>query len=360
MPSDVAQRVRFHLSVNVSDLDKSVQFFQTLFGTGPAKRRADYAKFELDDPPLVFSLEPNAPAGRGALNHAGFRFSDATTLVEAQRRLEMAGIHTQREEGVECCYARQTKFWVNDPDGGLWEFYVLEGDLDHRGEGQSLEQMIGTEASAALPAPRRPVEWEHRMGSPFDLPQGPCDEVRLRGTFNLPTSPDAIAGMLKRSLAALAPGGRICLHILTCEEELCEAPELPGPAAYVKYVPVRTDLMRALEEAGFQDLQLTTFRSGACFEFKGHPLRETKIEARRPRPASDGTCTVVFKGPFKEIVDDAGTRWRRGEATAVTRETWDALKRSSVADFFVELPAVAAVNHCGTWHRTEAPGTGVK
>ena len=39
---------------------------------------------------------------------------------------------TRREEGVECCYARQTKFWVLDPDRTLWEMYVLEGDIEQR------------------------------------------------------------------------------------------------------------------------------------------------------------------------------------------------------------------------------------
>ena len=56
--------VRFHLSLNVSDLGRSVGFYQTLFGRPPAKRRDDYAKFELDDPPLVLSLEPH-PRGQG-------------------------------------------------------------------------------------------------------------------------------------------------------------------------------------------------------------------------------------------------------------------------------------------------------
>ena len=158
----------------------------------------------------------------------------------------------------------------------------------------------------------------------------------------------SISGMLKRTRDALVPGGKVCLHMLTCEEALCEAPVLPGPASYVKHVPVRTELMQALEEAGFQDIELTTFRAGACFEFKGHPLRETKIEARRPLPASEEMCTVLFKGPFKEVIDDAGTIWQRGEATVVSGEKWTALKESSFADLFVELPAVAAVGRCGT------------
>ncbi len=33
--------VRFHLSLNVSDLGRSVGFYQTLFGRPPAKRRDD-------------------------------------------------------------------------------------------------------------------------------------------------------------------------------------------------------------------------------------------------------------------------------------------------------------------------------
>src|SRR5580704_11415286 len=107
----MAPAVRFHLSLNVSSLDRAVDFYRILFGREPAKCRKDYAKFELDDPPLVLSLEPNARGAGGVLNHAGFRMPDSTALVAMQARLERAGIHTHREEGVECCYARQTKFW---------------------------------------------------------------------------------------------------------------------------------------------------------------------------------------------------------------------------------------------------------
>src|SRR3954454_25280050 len=126
---EVATTVRFHLSLNVSDLGKSVDFYRTLFGTEPAKRRSDYAKFELNDPPLVLSLEPTPRDVGGPLNHLGFRLPDSATLVAMQERLERAGIRSQREEGVECCYARQTKFWVTDPDKTLWELYTLHEDI---------------------------------------------------------------------------------------------------------------------------------------------------------------------------------------------------------------------------------------
>jgi catechol 2,3-dioxygenase-like lactoylglutathione lyase family enzyme len=141
----ITPAIRFHLSLNVSELERSVAFYRVLLGREPAKCRPDYAKFELDDPPLVLSLEPSPRGTGGALNHLGFRMADSAGLVAVQMRLERAGIHTQRQEGVECCYARQTKFWVTDPDGTLWEIYTLDEDIDHRGAGQTREQMLPQE-----------------------------------------------------------------------------------------------------------------------------------------------------------------------------------------------------------------------
>jgi hypothetical protein len=93
----------------------------------------DYAKFEVEDPPLVLSLEPARRVSGGSLNHLGLRVAASEALVKVQRRLEARGFRTRRENGVACCYARQTKFWVRDPDGRRWEVYVLEEDLEYHG-----------------------------------------------------------------------------------------------------------------------------------------------------------------------------------------------------------------------------------
>lgn len=339
--------VRFHLSLNVSNLPKAVAFLEGVLGVSVAKQRADYAKFELDSPPLVLSLEPRSPTVYGSLNHLGFRFADSQSLVEAQSRVEQAGVSTQREDGVECCYSKQTKFWVHDLDQRLWEFYTLDEDLDHRGMGQSLEAMVGEEAATAIVNLPVPDVWEHRMYDPFLPPSTPCDEIRLRGTFNVPVSDSDMRLQLRQAFETLKPGGKIALHILTSEEPISGDLSLPGPAAYVKHVPVRTELLSALESAGFVDLQLTTFRSGACFEHHGTPLRETQIVANRPSLDSTEKCDVIFKGPFLTITDDEGNEWRRGEAVKVSRSRWESLQQMPVADLFVMIPESAAVSHCG-------------
>src|ERR1700741_3586734 len=95
---------KFHASLNVSNLDKSVGFYRVLLGAEPAKVRSDYAKFDIAEPPLVLSLIPGRVTGGGTLNHVGLRVRSAGELVEIQGRLEAAGMPTEREDGVECCY----------------------------------------------------------------------------------------------------------------------------------------------------------------------------------------------------------------------------------------------------------------
>jgi catechol 2,3-dioxygenase-like lactoylglutathione lyase family enzyme len=339
--STAAAPIRFHLSLNVSDLPRAVEFVSRLLGVAPAKQRPDYAKFELDSPPLVLSLEPRSPREAGSLNHLGFRFPDSASLVDAQRRLEAAGILTQREDGVECCYARQSKFWVNDLDHRLWEFYTFESDLDHRGAGQPLEQMIGPDAQ---PAPSRdPRIWEHRMTDPFQLPDGPWDEIRLRGSFNVAVSDEDMQRRLRQVWSALRPGGKVHLHHLTSDEPL-NGPEwqLTGRAASVRRIPVREELLRAVRSAGFCDAVLAKFGSTPCFQIAGVELRETIIEAWRPATESDVWITVVYRGPWNQIADDFGTVFTRGQRVTISDAQWQCLSSAGLADAFTRMSAPAA------------------
>ncbi len=338
LPLSSAQAVRFHLSLNVSDLGRSVAFYRTLFGVEPAKLRPDYAKFELDDPPLVFSLEPTPRGQGGPLNHLGFRLADASRLVAMQERLERAGIRSQREEGVECCYARQTKFWVYDPDRTMWEFYTLEGDIEHRGAGQAPEKVL---PPAETPAAAGPVVWEHRMDQPLPdrapLADAAADEVRLRGTFNLALSEAERRRVLGEAARVLRPGGRLFVHVLTAERLYQGEPGLPGPAAKVRHVPVDADVVALLEGAGFHGTRLLKFDAKPCFVRDGVAMRETQVEAWKPSGGNGAGVTVVYKGPFRQVVDDAGNVYPRGRRVTTDASTAERLRGPEWAGQFLVL-----------------------
>lgn len=269
--------IRFHVSLNVSDLDKSVDFYRTLFGIEPAKVRADYAKFEPDDPPLVLSLEPTPRPVGGPLNHLGLRMPDSAALVAMQARLEASGVRSQREEGVECCYARQTKFWVTDPDGTLWEVYTLEADLDHRGAGQAAEAVL---------AQGRAVVWEHRLGQPVpdraEFADGSADEVRLRGSLNVRLSPAEQRRLVSEARRVLKPGGRLFVHVLTADRPVEGELGLPGPASAVRHTPLAEEPVRLLEAGGFAGVRKLKFDAQPCFVRHGVGMRELQLEGFRP------------------------------------------------------------------------------
>lgn len=350
-PETAQLATKFHLSLNVNDLDRSIRFLTALLGVEPAKRRPDYAKFELSDPPLVLSLEPHGFAAGGALNHLGFRMPDAAALVAAQARLEAAGISTQREEGVECCYARQSKFWVHDPDGSLWEIYVFEGDIEHRGAGQALEVIQRTAGAPAIEAPTAArTTIHHRLGQPFPesltmadgahCPNHGADEVLLQGTFNARLD----AGQRQRVLAevrrVLRPGGHVLVHVLTAARQLPDGVvlRLPGPAAAAEHVPLDRELLAELEAAGFTGIHYAKFGAAPCFHFEGVELRETKFLAYQPgKLGGPVDHTVVYKGPFRELRDDAGRFYRRGERVAVDAETRELLRSGPAAEQFLFL-----------------------
>ena len=46
----------FHVAVYVRSIPEAVEQYRKLLGIEPAKVRHDYAKFELTDPPVIFSL----------------------------------------------------------------------------------------------------------------------------------------------------------------------------------------------------------------------------------------------------------------------------------------------------------------
>ncbi|MGH3422316.1 MAG: ArsI/CadI family heavy metal resistance metalloenzyme, partial [Streptosporangiaceae bacterium] len=106
----------------------AVAFYSRLFGAEPAKLRPGYANFAIEDPPLklVLNAPGNGPAG--SINHLGIEVSSTGEVDRAQERLSASGLEPVGELGAVCCYARQNKTWVHDPDGVAWEYYTV---LEH-------------------------------------------------------------------------------------------------------------------------------------------------------------------------------------------------------------------------------------
>ncbi|HEY7858973.1 MAG TPA: ArsI/CadI family heavy metal resistance metalloenzyme [Candidatus Nanopelagicales bacterium] len=124
---------RVQLALNVADLEASVAFYSTLFGTEPHKRRPGYANFAIAEPPLKLVLIEVAGVARGtgtagALNHLGVEVESSNDVERSASRLRDAGLATFDENDTTCCFALQDKVWVHDPAGAPWEIYTVKDD----------------------------------------------------------------------------------------------------------------------------------------------------------------------------------------------------------------------------------------
>ena len=118
-----------HLSLNVSNIDASVAFYERVFQVQATKRRPGYAKFDLAEPNLNLTMQEAPRTGLNA-SHFGVQVASSEDVAAAWTRFKEAGLKTLTEEKTECCYALQDKVWVEDPDGNSWEVFVVKGDVD--------------------------------------------------------------------------------------------------------------------------------------------------------------------------------------------------------------------------------------
>ena len=95
---------RFHAHVRVDDLESSVRFYSTLFGTEPTVLKSDYAKWMLDDPRVNFAI--TAGSTSTGLDHLGLQVESDEDLGIIARRLAEAGQSVMTQKNATCCYAR--------------------------------------------------------------------------------------------------------------------------------------------------------------------------------------------------------------------------------------------------------------
>lgn len=146
---------RVQLALNVSDLEKSIEFYSTVFGVEPHKLRPGYANFAIENPPLKLVLievpsDQRGSGPAGALNHLGVEVFSGEEVTQAAARFADAGLVTVDEQDTDCCFALQDKVWIHDPAGTPWEYYVIKDDNPESGGaiGTSILQMVDSDGAA--------------------------------------------------------------------------------------------------------------------------------------------------------------------------------------------------------------------
>jgi catechol 2,3-dioxygenase-like lactoylglutathione lyase family enzyme len=127
---DTSTFPRMHVSLYVSDISRTIDFYNRFFGQEPVKIRKGYTKYVLNEPSLIISFVENSDRVQQNFGHLGFQVETPEELNTHLAAAEAAGLVMRIEIGTNCCYANQDKFWVNDPDGLQWEVYYFHADAE--------------------------------------------------------------------------------------------------------------------------------------------------------------------------------------------------------------------------------------
>ena len=142
----------------------------------------------------------------------------------------------------------------------------------------------------------------------------------------------------KRQLFVLKKGGRAVISDIVSDEEVPEEmqndPELWSGC--ISGALTEDTFLAAFENAGFYGIQILKRASQPWRTVQGIEFRSVTIEAFKGK---QGECfernqAVIYRGPFKEVLDDDNHQLERGRRYAVCDKTYNLYKKAPYREFF--------------------------
>ncbi|MFG6439801.1 hypothetical protein [Roseateles sp. LKC17W] len=154
------------------------------------------------------------------------------------------------------------------------------------------------------------------------------------------------ARLLQEAMRCLAPKGRLLSVVLVADELVAEPVVLrEGPQGPAMRLPTERELLAAFENAGFHGICVhwADADNPAALERIGAvEVRACVIEAFKGKrgPCYELGQAVIYGGPWREVKDDDGHAYPRGERVAVCAKTFDLLMRAPYQGQFTGLRSV--------------------
>ncbi len=136
----------------------------------------------------------------------------------------------------------------------------------------------------------------------------------------------------------LRKGGRAVISDIVSDEDVPDVMQ-QDPTLWSGCISgaLREDLfLKAFEDAGFYGIRLLKRDAQPWQTVQGIEFRSVTVEAFKGK---QGDCfelnqAVVYRGPFREVLDDDGHRLRRGDRVAVCDKTFQLYRKAPYAEHF--------------------------
>jgi len=179
-----------------------------------------------------------------------------------------------------------------------------------------------------------------------------ADELRLRHPLVATESIDVVVSNCVLNLVnprakqqlfgeifrVLKKGGRAVISDIVGDEEvpleMRNDPELWSGCISGAFT--EEGFLRAFEDAGFYGIQIVNREPSPWRTVQGIEFRSVTVEAFKGKqgPCFERNQAVLYRGPFKEVLDDDEHRFQRGQRAAVCDKTYQLLQKAPYREFF--------------------------
>jgi arsenite methyltransferase len=103
--------------------------------------------------------------------------------------------------------------------------------------------------------------------------------------------------------------------------------------------------LQAFADAGLYGIEVAARQAEPWAVVDGIEFRSVTVVARKGKegPCLEHNEAVIYRGPWKQVVDDDGHVLRRGERMAVCRKTFEILTRDPYGGSIVPVPPLVAI-----------------
>ena len=140
----------------------------------------------------------------------------------------------------------------------------------------------------------------------------------------------------------LKRGGRVAISDIVSDEAVSEhlANDPDLWSACVSGALQEEDFLRAFEEAKFHGIQIEEMRTEPYQTVEGIEFRAVTVTAYKGKegPCVERNQAVIYRGPWKQVVDDDGHTLNRGTRMAVCDKTFKLYSQPPYAGQFILVP----------------------
>jgi len=178
------------------------------------------------------------------------------------------------------------------------------------------------------------------------IADGSIDIVVSNCVLNLVRESDK-QQLIEEIYRVLDVGGRIAISDIVSDEEVDDALKADPKlwSGCISGAFFERDILEKLEDAGFYGIEIDKWEDEPFAVVDGIEFRSVTITATKGKegPCLEANEAVIYRGPWKQVVDDDGHTLVRGERTAVCAKTYRIFGGAPYRDQIIAVPPRVAV-----------------